>query len=313
MKKNARIIVFLLCSLVLLTACSKQVEEKDTHQKTTISNMENPADAIQFISKAFQDYPILCLGEGAHASQASHRFFKEMLLSNEIQNSVDVIIVEFANAEYQSVLDDYIFGKDISYDELSVVWRNTSLGANTPWENPVYFELLKLIREVNLSRPLDKKIRVLGGDPPTDWGSVEENGVLISRRNSYPSKLAVDQAFVKNKRVLILFGGAHLPKLQNNIKGKEAHMITTLIQDKQPGSVLTIDFLRPADLGISNRIDELEEGMIYQTNGHWIGEISAELFFPTIFFSDGSGKAVLYEGYQVKDIFDALIYIGPLY
>jgi hypothetical protein len=285
--------------------------------------MTKSSDAIQYIWHTLKNYPIVCLGEGRHQAKNTHDFFKDMLNNKEIQNTLDVIIVEFANSRYQAILDDYILGKDIPYKELCKVWRNTTQSPRGPWDSPLYFEFLKFVREINQSLAEDRKIRVLGGDPPIDWEEIkcsDDRLEFLSIRNIVPSDLAIEQAFKLNKKVLILFGGGHLSKAYNGPKGnRNRYSITYYIQLKYPGSVKAIDFLRPEDLKIGERISELKRGMIVETENHWIGEISAELLFPGIIqikYDEKTGKkltekATIFKGYLVKDIYDALIYIGP--
>jgi len=272
------------------------------------------ADAIRYIARALQENPIVCLGEDDHASKTSHQFIGNLLRDPEVQAALDVLIVEFATYRHQALLDDYISGGEVTHRELSRVWRDTTLPPLTPWDSPLYYELLELVREINQSLTPDKRIRVLGGDPPIKWEeiqSMEDHRKYFSQRNSFPGRLAVEQAFHLDKRVLVLFGAAHLPKAPNEIRGKVRHSITSRIEMEHPGSVEAISFLIPEHLGVEERIPELERGKIYETHSHWVGEVPGERVFPGIFYRDGSGRATLYKGCQVKDLFDALIYIGP--
>jgi hypothetical protein len=80
-----------------------------------------------------------------------------------------VIIVEFANVDYQNILDRYIFGEEVNIKELRKIWRESTQCISRFGEAVIYFELLKKIRDVNAILPQNKKIRVLGGDPSIDW------------------------------------------------------------------------------------------------------------------------------------------------
>jgi hypothetical protein len=130
--------------------------------------------------------------------------------------------------------------------------------------------------------------------------------------------MAMEQAFQLGKRVLIIFGGAHLPKVPIGPEDPR-NSLTYRILKQHPGSIRAIGFFKPEDLGVENRVDELMQGTVYLTDSHWVGEINAKLFFPEIYSlitdSDTSEKVwrqvPLYSEYLIRDLFDALIYIGP--
>ncbi len=170
------------------------------------------------------------------------------------------------------------------------------------------------MREINQTLPHDKKIRVLGGDPPIKWEKIksrEDHESFLGMRDSFPSRLAIEQAFKLNKKVLILFGDGHLSKVPNNLRGQRQYGIENRIEEEHPDSVKVLALLNPHDLNIEDRMHELEKGKLYETNNHWTGEIEAELYFPMVFYRDGSGKATAYAGYSIKNLYDALLYLGP--
>jgi hypothetical protein len=180
------------------------------------------ADAIRSVSRMINEYSIVCLGEGGH----------------------------------QAALDDFIMGRDGPYDELCRVWRDTSTSPITPWDSPLYFELLELIRANNGSLAPSKRVRVLGGDPPIEWEQItsrEDFRNAPRQRNDCVSKLAKEQAFKLNKKVLIIYGGAHLPGAPVGAPDDIRNSITYRIQRDFPGSVRAIEFLRPEDLRIEDR------------------------------------------------------------
>ena len=311
-KKTTALLAFLVSATVALLG----------HEAAGRKDPELRPDAIRYISRIINEYPIVCLGEGVHQAQNPHALIKTLLSDGEVLNALDVVIVEFATSRYQAVLDDFIMGRDVPYAELCRAWRDTSTSPITPWNSPLYYELLQLIRANNRSLTPDKQLRVLGGDPPIEWEQIknrEEFQNAPKQRNAYVSNLAIEQAFKLNKKVLIIYGGAHLPKVPVGSQDEIRDSITYRIELEYPGSVRAIEFLRPDDLRIEDRIPELEEGTIYETGDHWIGQINAELLFPetyTVVTDEKMGerrweKGVLYKGVVVKDIFDALIYIGP--
>jgi len=101
-----------ICTLVLIAPLASGGDSSAIDE-------ENPYNPIQYIVNVLREYPIVCLGEGGHAVADSHKIIRQILSDKNIQNIVDVIIVEFATARYQAVLDDFIQGKDVDFGELA--------------------------------------------------------------------------------------------------------------------------------------------------------------------------------------------------
>jgi hypothetical protein len=286
------------------------------------SGRDSSADPIDYIRRSLQDYPIVCLDEGRHQAKEPHQFLQRLLSDKSILKSVDVVIVEFAATRHQSVLDAYISGEDVPFSELSMVWRDTGQSPRAPWDSPLYQDLLKVIREGNLTLPPDQRVRVVAGDPPIDWTKIktrEEYNKSRIPRDPFVGSLAIEQAFHLGKRILIIFGGAHLPRVPVGPEDDLRNSLTYYILQEHPDAVRVISFLDPENLKVGARIDELAQDHIYVTANHWTGAINAELFFPEIYSLVTDAKTgrqswqniPLYSGYLVRDLFDALLYIGP--
>lgn len=280
------------------------------------------ADPIDYIRRSLQEYPIVCLAEGGHQAKEPHQFLQRLLGDKAIQKTVDVVIVEFAATKHQSVLDAYIGGEDVPFSELSRVWRDTGQSPHAPWDSPLYYDLLKVIREGNLALSPGERVRVVAGDPPIDWTKIrtgEDYRKSRIPRDPFVASLAIEQAFHLGKKVLIIFGGAHLPRVPVGPEDDLRNSLTYYVLKEHPDAVRVISFLDPENLEIDSRIDELSENHIYETAGHWTGNINAELVFPEIYSlvtDEKTGRQSwqsipLYSGYLVKDLFDALLYIGP--
>jgi hypothetical protein len=281
----------------------------------------DPVDAIPYIRSALEESPIVCLAEGGHQARAPHEFHRRVLADETILAAVDVIIVEFASASHQAVLDAYIGGEDVPFESLSGVWRDTGQSPRAPWDSPLYAELLAVIRNGNQGLPPAERVRVIAGDPPMDWERINSRadyGAARRPRDPFVAELAMEQAFELDKSVLIIFGGAHLPRVPLG-PDDPRNSLTYRILSRHPQGVRAIGFLDPENLRIEDRIDELVPGMIYPTTGHWVGDIDAGLVFPEIYSlvrdaetGEQSWQNVeLYSDHVVRDLFDALIYIGP--
>jgi hypothetical protein len=120
----------------------------------------------------FDQRPVLAFGEH-HGSVEEHRVLRALVCDPRFGDTVDVVVVEFANQRLQGVLDRYIAGGDVSADELASVWRESTQRSGV-WESPVYRQLFAAVRAANRGREADEQIRVLAGDPPVDWSTITD-------------------------------------------------------------------------------------------------------------------------------------------
>ncbi len=302
--------------LIINTAFGQSVESNGF----LVENLT--ADPVKYIGDALQEYPIVCLAEGGHQADNPHQLLRQVLSDKSILKTTDIIIIEFANARYQDVLDAYIRGEEVPFSELSKVWRNTGQSPHAPWDSPLYYELLKTIRAGNLGLPQGEKVRVIAGDPPIEWETIqtwEDYNSSRIPRDPYAAELCIEQAFNLKKKVLLIFGGGHLPKIPVGETDDLRNSLTSLILKEHPSSVKAIGFLVPEYMGIEDSINVLEVNTIYDTDRHWVGDINAELMFPEIYSlvtDENTGEqswqqVPLYSGSHIRDLFDALIYIGP--
>jgi len=276
--------------------------------------------ALAHVRWALERYPIVLMGEGNHLAAEPHEVLRRILSDDRIMETLDVVIVEFATATHQDVLDAFIRGEDVPIDELSAVWRNTSTSPIAPWDSPLYLAFLETVRDANRRLPPGRKVRVIAGDPPVDWPSIEtgeDYRRAIRPRDPYVAGIAMEQAFGLGKRVLVVYGGGHLMRPPMG-PGDPRNPITSYILAEHPGTAWVIEFMWPTRTGLAHRIDELVPGHAYRAAEHWSGSPPAPLLFPgtrSLVTDPETGEqswqeVPLYEGLVVRDIFDALIYLG---
>jgi uncharacterized iron-regulated protein len=117
----------------------------------------NPTDAIEGIVKAFDQFPIVALGE-FHGLQEGAGFNAQLIWSPDFSAKVNDIVVEFGNALYQDVIDRYVAGAEVSRAELQQVWRNTT--QFFVWDAAIYEQFYANVRAVNQSLPAARRLRV---------------------------------------------------------------------------------------------------------------------------------------------------------
>ena len=87
----------------------------------------SPADPATIILNAFRTHPIVALSEGQHWNEQGHAFRASLLRDPRLSKVVNDIVVEFGDARYQGIIDRYIAGSDVPYDELRHVWEDTTM------------------------------------------------------------------------------------------------------------------------------------------------------------------------------------------
>lgn len=268
-------------------------------------------NAEDYLIKTFRKCNIIGLGEGVHHLENSHQFFKKVFDNEIIQKTINIVIVEFANANYQDILDRYIFGEEVYIDELRQIWRESTQSIGGFGEAIIYFELLKKIRSVNFTLPANKKIRVLGGDPPINWKtikSLDDYNKSNCQRDIYPAGLAIEYGIKQSMKVLVIYAEYHITKIMDQMASDYSPNITTYVNDRYPGAMSVIAVLNPQEFGLEKQTKNCPLYSIIDLDTDEIGNLPAEKYFTEIF--NESGKMILFEGHKIKELFDAFLYIG---
>ncbi len=272
----------------------------------------NILNATDYMIETFQHYNIIGLGEGLHGLENSHRFFQMLFDNKKIQSLINFIIVEFANTDYQDIIDKFIFGENVEIQDIRKIWRESTQCIGSFGEAPVYLNLLKKIRNINLTLPNDKKIRVLGGDPSIDWNTIhnlDDYRKKIELRKIFPAHLAMKYGVLGNQKVLFIYSGLHLTKISDETSPETHWSITTHINKKYPGAMKVIEILNTKELHLQKETENWPLYSIIDVQENFSGELPAEKLFPEMY--NDKGKVILYRGYKIKDLFDALLYVGP--
>jgi hypothetical protein len=275
-----------------------------------------------YIIDAYKNCNIIGIGEGDHHLENSHHFFQRIFDNKKIQETVDIVIVEFANAKQQDILDKYIFGEEIDLNELRKIWRESTQSINRFGEATIYFELLLKIRNVNFTLSSNKKIRVLGGDPPIDWtliNSLEDYLKINITRELFAADLAIEYGIKRSKKVLMIYAEYHLTKISdksrknmlteiNDKSIKDLPTITNYVNTKYPDTMQIIAVLNPKELQLSEKTKNWPLYSIVDLKEEEFGNLPAVNYFTQIFNNDG--RMILFAGNKLKELFDAFLYIG---
>lgn len=163
---------------------------------------------------AFGTHQLIALSEGGHGNEQTHAFRLALIRDPRFAATVDDIVVEFGNSLYQGVMDSFIRGEDVDRDVLRQVWENTTQ-PNAVWDRLIYEEFFRAVREVNASLSKERQLRVLLGDPPVEWSNGQPS-IPATERDSFAADLIRREVLAKQRRALILYGGAHLWRVRTS-------------------------------------------------------------------------------------------------
>lgn len=78
----------------------RKAVDKDT-EYFVVKGLIPMHSAEDYIIEMFKNSKIIGLGEGGHHLENAHQFFQKMFENKKIQEIIDIVILEFANASYQ--------------------------------------------------------------------------------------------------------------------------------------------------------------------------------------------------------------------
>ena len=171
----------------------------------------HPADAITTIVNAFQTHRVVALEE-PHGDARAHAFRVSLVRDPRFAAVANDILVEFGNARYQETIDRFVDGAAIAHDDLKKIWQNTTQ-AHAIWDRPIYEDFFRVVRSVNAGLPKDRRLRVLLGDPPIDWDSVQSAEDLKKQprnRGNHPVSVLQREVLARGRRALVIYGAGHL-------------------------------------------------------------------------------------------------------
>ena len=150
------------------------------------------------------------MGAG-HGNQNLDTFILSFVADPRFPGDIRDVVVECGNSLYQKTLDRYIAGENVAQTDVEKIWRNTTQPMCAV--SSFYQQLFPLLRRVNESLPLSKRVRVLAGDVPVDWETIRSNDDLQRSpqdRDANIASIVQSQVLSKHRKALLLFGMTHL-------------------------------------------------------------------------------------------------------
>jgi hypothetical protein len=166
--------------------------------------------AIDGVLQAFHDHSLVAIGDN-HLMAQQGAFYVALVSDPRFAATAQDIVVEFGAGGHQAVMDRYINGEAVPYDQLRLTWTDT-VGAIPTINRMEYIHFFAAVRAVNMRLPADKRIRVWLGQPPIDWSAMHsraEQRPLSLGRDRYPAELIEREIMAKGRKALLIWGQAH--------------------------------------------------------------------------------------------------------
>jgi hypothetical protein len=181
--------------------------------QSTSSSQTMVCSALDGIFAAFHSHPLVGIVD-YHGLAQEEDFYASLIRDKRFAKDVGNVVVEFGDAAQQDILDRYLSGEDIQYDQLRKVWSDT-VGWVPTVTGQGYLNFYAQVREVNLELPPEQRIHVWLGDPPLDWSKIRTTEDLsryvpLHYRDQYPANIINSQILATNGRALVIYGGYHL-------------------------------------------------------------------------------------------------------
>lgn len=194
-----------------------------------------PQPAIAALVDAFRAHDVVAIAE-LHGSAQLGDFYVRLVRDAAFQRAANDIVVEFASGQSQPLLDEYVLeGDSLPLDTLRSIWRNTTKVAS--WDYPVYARWLAAIREVNLTLPRQRRIRVLAGDTPVDWTRLHTTNdwQRLGDNDDSFARIIERDVIARHRKALVVLGNNHLAR-GGRFRDRSPNT-TTRVEARYPGSM----------------------------------------------------------------------------
>jgi hypothetical protein len=257
-------------------------------------------EAVTAVTTALQRQPLVAIGE-MHRNQQVHDLIATLIRDVRFLPNGGDIVVEFGNGRYQARMDRYIAGEAVDRQSLVEVWRNT---VNIlVWDAPVYERFFAVVRDVNRTRPVAKRLRVILADPEIDWSTTHDRRTweqIAATRDGYADDVIEREVLAHGRHALLVFGSGHVQheaafgQLDKSGHRRSPNLAELLDRD-HPGAAyyITADWLT---VDMAARLVRWKPPVVFDLKGTWLGAAHVGPRSQTP---------------KIGDIADALLYLGP--
>jgi hypothetical protein len=161
----------------------------------------------------FERRPVVALGD-AHGLAQEEAFYAALVADPRFARQVGNVVVEFGGAAAQDIIDRYVAGDEVPFEQLRRVWTDTA-GAFSPGE-PVPLGIVNFfatVRAANQHLPAAQRIKVWLGDPKVDWTQIhsfQDLRPFLPQRDEHLFSVLDQEILRKHKKALLIVGLGHL-------------------------------------------------------------------------------------------------------
>lgn len=192
-------------------------------------------DPVDAIVEAFKSHQVVML-PGGHGSKHFHDLLLAVVRDPRMPGTLTDIVVEFGTSRHQDLIDRYVRGDAMPDRAIRQAWQNTAI-AGMANDGPYVEEFYRAMRVLNAPLPLQKRYRVLGGDPPIDWDNVTTRDDVRKwgvRRDTFPADLIRREVVERGRRALVVYGQQHFPRKEvmanYDMSNWQAQTMTSLLE-----------------------------------------------------------------------------------
>jgi hypothetical protein len=271
--------------------------------------------AVNGLLDLFATHPLVALGE-MHGLQDEADFITALLHHPAFPATVQVIVVEFGNARYQSVIDRLIAGEPIAARDLRPVWRDIfGLG----FDSPIYEQFFRTVRAINRTLPAAQRLRVLLGDPPVDWSQITQKADIdpwVEQRDAHFAGVVETQVLSPGHRGLLIAGGMHFVRDWPMTFSQHEENVVERLERNHPDSVYVIQpylGLGRETSAVESRLAALPIPSLVSLRTTWLGELDAALLLEDLRFIPNPDlpPPSVRQGVILGATADSYLYLGP--
>ncbi len=266
-------------------------------------------NAVDGLLAAFETHDVVAIGEQHGIAELGH-LYQALLRDPRFPEIVDAVVLEYGNARYQDLVDRYMNGEDVPYQELRQVW-NDAVGRIPGGTEVMYVQLYSTLRAVNQTLPEGERIRVLLGDPPINWSSVTTLDDVLPyqlSRESHFAEVVIHEVLDQGLKALVIIGAPHLdrsdpsemPTLPTNAASDtqidlppQTGVMQQIVETAYPRAtfvaVVHTGFVEDeCNAEIEARMAAWQQPALAYVHGSWIEQISCTKFPAPIFITPGT-------------------------
>ena len=203
-----------------------------------------PIEPAAGIADALRTHQVVAVTAG-HGDARGYAFGLALVRDPRVNVAVNDVVIEEGSARYQDVADRYVpRGRRVAgHAARGVAQKRRSPDSGSTPHGKHFF---LTVREINVSRPRERQLRVLLGDPPIEWEHVQtaaDHRKWIEMRDWYPADLIEREVIAKNRHALLFYGEMHFQRKQiaaNYQSHGDAETIISRLEEKWHATTLTI-------------------------------------------------------------------------